>query len=232
MDDNGGGLTINCTPSGRNGTATLTVKLAGEVLAVESLNLAKPKARADFAESFCKDRPGIEREAVDSKLLEFAADVASQGNGDDKPTDEAEPDRLAAMPEAARMQARTMLESSDLLQRVLDDVGALGVAGERELAATLYLVGTSRLLSRPLAAIVQGPSSSGKSYLVDKVASLLPPEAVVLATQMTPQALFHMKPGSLRHRWVVAGERSRKENDDTAEAIRATTANPAGNGNG
>lgn len=114
-----------------------------------------------------------------------------------------------------------MLESSELLKRILDDVGALGVAGERELAATLYLVGTSRLLGRPLAAIVQGPSSSGKSYLVEKVASLFPPEAVVLATQMTPQALFHMKPGSLRHRWVVAGERSRKENDDTAEATRA-----------
>ena len=26
-----------------------------------------------------------------------------------------------------------------------------------------------------------------------------------------------MKPGSLSHRWVVAGERSRLENDETAE---------------
>src|SRR5262249_50561816 len=40
-------------------------------------------------------------------------------------------------------------------------------------------------------------------------------------TQMTPQALFHMPPGALRHRLIVAGERSRKEDDDTAEATRA-----------
>jgi len=114
-----------------------------------------------------------------------------------------------------------MLEYPELLKRVVDDVAALGVAGERELAATLYLVGTSRLLPRPLAAIVQGPTSSGKSYIIEKVASMFPAEVVVLATQMTPQALFHMKPGALKHRWIVAGERSRKQNDDTAEATRA-----------
>jgi hypothetical protein len=100
-------------------------------------------------------------------------------------------------------------------------VAALGVAGEPALALTIYLVGVSRLLARPLAAIVQGPSSSGKSYAIEKVASLFPREAVVHATQMTPQALFHMEPGSLAHRFVVAGERSRAENDERAEATRA-----------
>jgi len=50
---------------------------------------------------------------------------------------------------------------------------------------------------------------------------LFPPEAVVQATRMKKQALFHAKPGSLSHRLVVAGERSRLENDDTAEATRA-----------
>jgi hypothetical protein len=44
---------------------------------------------------------------------------------------------------------------------------------------------------------------------------------VIFATQMTPQALFHMPPGSLKHKWVVAGERSRLEDDDRAESTRA-----------
>ena len=95
------------------------------------------------------------------------------------------------------------------------------MAGEKELAATVYLIGTSRLLPNPLAAIVQGPSSSGKSYVVKRASSLFPPEAVIMATQLTPQALFYMQPGSLVHRFIVAGERSRLENDDTAEATRA-----------
>src|SRR5262249_7064077 len=38
---------------------------------------------------------------------------------------------------------------------------------------------------------------------------------------ITPQALFHMRPGSLAHRFVAAGERSRAEDDERAEATRA-----------
>lgn len=128
---------------------------------------------------------------------------------------------LAAMPQSVKVEARAMLEAPNLFQRVVQDIGSLGVAGEKELAATVYLVGTSRKLTRPLAAIVQGPSSSGKSYVIEKAATLMPPEGVVLATKMTPQALFHMKPGALEHRFVVAGERSRLENDERAEATRA-----------
>src|SRR5207248_365790 len=63
--------------------------------------------------------------------------------------------------------------------------------------------------------------ASGKSHLIDQTAKLFPAEAVIHATQMTPQALFHMKPGALAHRFVVAGERSRVEDDERAEATRA-----------
>jgi hypothetical protein len=48
----------------------------------------------------------------------------------------------------------------------------------------------------------------------------MPPEAKVVATSLTPQALFYMPSGSLRHRVVFAGERSRLEDDERAEATR------------
>jgi hypothetical protein len=60
-----------------------------------------------------------------------------------------------------------------------------------------------------------------KSYVIRQVTSLFPPEAVITANQLTPQALFYMPPGSLVHRFLVIGERSRRKNDDTAEATRA-----------
>jgi hypothetical protein len=113
------------------------------------------------------------------------------------------------------------MTSTKQINIILADVEALGVAGEKTLALTVYLVGVSRLLARPLAMIVQGQSSSGKSYIIEKIAELFPPEAVLHAKQMTPQALFHMPRGSLEHRWIVAGERSRIEGDDAAEATRA-----------
>jgi hypothetical protein len=128
---------------------------------------------------------------------------------------------LASAPQEVIEEAERLLNDPLLISRVADDVETLGVAGERELTTTIYLVGVSRLLPRPLSAIVQGPTSSGKSYLVEKTAELFPPEAVIHATQMTPQALFHMPDGSLKHKWIVAGERSRREDDDQAEATRA-----------
>jgi hypothetical protein len=217
------GLTIDCAPSGRNGTATLTVKLADNVLAVENLNLTKPRARADFLARLCEGRSGINKAAIKAELLQLAADLVAKPKG--KTTLDADnvldtKALLAEMPKSIQVEARGMLKAPDLLGRVIDDIEVMGVAGERKLAATLYLVGTSRLLTKPLAAIVQGPSSSGKSHTIEKTAALFPPESTVLATRMTPQALVHMKPGSLVHRFIVAGERSKLENDESAESTR------------
>ncbi|VTR95139.1 Marine sediment metagenome DNA, contig: S01H1_S12690 (Fragment) OS=marine sediment metagenome GN=S01H1_43143 PE=4 SV=1 [Gemmata massiliana] len=50
---------------------------------------------------------------------------------------------------------------------------------------------------------------------------LFPPEVVLRATNLTTNALFYFPPGFLRHRWVVAGERSRRTAEDAAEATRA-----------
>jgi len=77
-DEKMNGLLIECVPHGRNGSATLTARLGGEVLAVESVNLTKPKARAAFADSLCADRPGLDRAAVDGELLRLAADLATR----------------------------------------------------------------------------------------------------------------------------------------------------------
>ncbi len=216
-------LTITYKPAGRNGSAVLTASLAGDVLYIDKLDLTKPKARVAFTNALCDDRPGIDSQIVAEELLRIAASLTTDARlRDDKDTDTTDPEALLArMPEDVRAEARAMLEDAELFKRVVKDVELLGVAGERELVATIYLVGVSRLLPKPLAGIVQGPSSTGKSYVIEQVSGLFPPEAVVQATQMTPQALFHMKPGSLMHRFVVAGERSRLENDETAETSRA-----------
>ena len=219
-------LTIDYAPSGRNGTATLTARLNGDAIALDSVNLAKQSARAKFVSHVCEGSPGIDATSVEAELLKIAADLASRASG--KASDDAETspdataaDRLAKMPDSVRLEADTMLRDAHLFRRTIDDAATMGVAGERELIATVYLVGVSRLLDKPLAAIVQGLSSSGKSYVPERVASLFPPEAILLATQQTPQALFYMPAGSLSHRFVVAGERSRMDQDDAAEATRA-----------
>ena len=107
------------------------------------------------------------------------------------------------------------------MDRIPEDLRAAGIIGETKLALTVYLVGVSAQLPKPLACIVRGQTSSGKSFVVDRVADLFPPEVVLRATSITTNALYYFPPGHLRHRWVVAGERSRMEDDDRAEATRA-----------
>jgi hypothetical protein len=107
------------------------------------------------------------------------------------------------------------------LERVAADIGKLGVVGEKVNRTILYLVGTSAQLPRPLAAITRGSSSSGKTFLSERVSLLFPPEVALHATSLTTNSLYYFPPGTLRHRFVVAGERSRIEHDEQAEATRA-----------
>lgn len=127
---------------------------------------------------------------------------------------------LQEMPDELRVKLEGILKSRDLLRWIVVGIEAVGVAGEHLLALTMYLTGTSRLLEQPLAVIVQGPSASGKSYVIERVAWLFPAEAVLMATDITPNALYYLSPGELEHRFVVAGERSRRHNDETTKALR------------
>src|SRR5262249_46475321 len=128
---------------------------------------------------------------------------------------------LAEMPTETREAAEDLLQAPNLTERICVYLEALGVAGENQLGLTLHLVGVSRLLDDPLSARIHGHTASGKSFVAETVFSLFPPECVLHATQLTPQALFHVPPGSLKHRLIVAGERSRLTDRGAADATRA-----------
>lgn len=130
-------------------------------------------------------------------------------------------ERLDATHPGILEEAERLLDDPRMVEHILADIAAVGVVGEVDLAATIYLQGCSRLLGSPLSVRVQGTSSSGKSYVIERVASLFPDEHVLKATDLTPNALYYLTFGSLMHTLVVAGERSRIESDDKAEAKRA-----------
>jgi hypothetical protein len=137
------------------------------------------------------------------------------------PAQESAAELLEGMPANARLEAEALLHNPNLLDALRGDFTALGIAGESTLATTIFLGGVSRLLDKPLSVRVHGPSTSGKSFVIGKIADLFPRETALLATHMTSQALYYMPPGSLRHRFVVAGERSRVEGDHSADTTRA-----------
>ena len=96
--------------------------------------------------------------------------------------------------------------SADLLERVTDAFGALGVVGERDAALAAWLTLTSRLSDRPLGAVVQSSSAAGKSTLADAALSLVPPEAKVAYSAMTGQALYYLGDTDLAHKVLSIAE--------------------------
>ena len=216
---------ISWQPTGRAMRAQITVRVRGELLANESVDLSSDAKRQRAAEDLAA-RCNLDVDELAAELLRISGERCSQAEADDTEADDTNPFLLAAaaldeMPEAVIADADDMLRAPDLLDRLAIDLQDAGIAGERELALLTYVVGTSRMLDKPVSLITQGPSSSGKSWVSQIAAELFPPEAKLVVTKTTSEALFYAAPGSLRHRWVVAGERSRKQDDDTAEATRA-----------
>jgi hypothetical protein len=236
-------LEFDAPANGRFRKATVTVidTTDGSVKLTDKADMESMEEREKLYERLAGKLPGarleqvtkegeagwnaaVQRRREEQQAREQAEAAASQAPPADPADDDPEADGrllLAEMPTDVRAEAEALLRDPDLIDRVTEDVELQGVAGEKELVAALYLVFTSRKLRRPLAARLRGPSTSGKSHVIERTASLMPPEAVIRATQMTPQALFHMKKGSLRHKLIVAGERSRNEQDDAADATRA-----------
>ncbi len=232
----GGGTVIPLILSYQLGSKAkwqFTVRRNDALVHEDGIDLASATSRTRFARSLAKKLIPADVEdgkaahesatsAVENALLAKLAEVraASQpdDDGDDQPNHQMLLDEL---PKNVRDQAEAMLDDPNLLRRISDDMTLIGIAGERMLAMIIFLVGVSRLLLKPLAAIISGHTSTGKSFIAETISRLFPPESLILANRITPQALFHMRPGSLKHRWVVGGERSRVENDEAAEATRA-----------
>ena len=208
--------------------ARVEIWFGDERVTVERVDLSSSNARRKLAKEVAS-KTGVSAEEIENRLME-AATAPPQNERETVPPmreqlqterDEHIDSELAAMPAEVIQEAGMMLRDPRLVDRILDDIAALGVVGEQKLALTLHLVGTSRLLDSPLSAIVQGTTSSGKSYTINRIASTFPEEAKLTATHLTPQSLYYLPPARLIHSFVVAGERSRLENDDRAEATRA-----------
>ncbi len=115
-----------------------------------------------------------------------------------------------------RATAEDLLLAPDLLDQAASALDALGYVGEEATKRLVYLVATSRLLDRPLSAILMAPSGAGKSDLLDKLTLLLPAEAVEFLSRVTPSALYYAGPDALRHKVVVVDEQAGASDADYA----------------
>ncbi len=206
----------------------LMIKDGENLLFTDNIDLSRRKQHGKYLDDLIKDHPGLEqcREQIADRMKEILQALLNGNDEGSAPKEEVRPLELSKlalveMDEAVVNQAEKMLTQPRLVEMILEHIHRLGVVGEKPLALAVYLIATSRLLPRPLAGIILGSSSSGKSYCPDTVAKLFPDESKLMAHRMTPAALNHMRPGELTHRMVFGGERSRQQDDDAAEATRS-----------
>jgi hypothetical protein len=111
--------------------------------------------------------------------------------------------------EAASREAwercQELAQESDILGRFAEDLARSGVAGESRIAKLLYLAVTSRLLEKPVSVALKGPSSGGKSYVLEQVLSFVPESAYYALTAMSERTLAYSEE-PIKHRFLVIYE--------------------------
>jgi len=175
---------------------------------IDHLDLYASRARKMFSAA-CAERLGLEAPKIEDDLLallelveqmqqEAAAPVAAQ------PTMTSEEEKAA----------RAFLQMPKLLDRIAADLELIGYVGEPRNKKIAYLIGTSRRLPKPLSGIFRAQSGSGKSYLMECVADMMPPEDVHYFSRLTPQALYYLEPDALVHKLLIVDERDGSEDSE------------------
>jgi hypothetical protein len=101
------------------------------------------------------------------------------------------PEQKTALREALWPTVRELAEAPDLIDRMVQQVQALGVVNERELITLTYIAATSRILQRPINIITKGASSGGKSFTILHVLELIGSEYVNHLTSTSALSLVY-----------------------------------------
>src|SRR5215217_5007825 len=122
-----------------------------------------------------------------------------------KPWVELEREQAEATSHEAWEQCKELAKASNILERFAAELAKSGVAGESRIAKLLYLAVTSRLLEKPVSIALKGPSSGGKSHVVERVLSFVPEGAYYALTAMSERTLAYSEE-PIKHRFLVIYE--------------------------
>ena len=165
----------------------------------------------------CEDRKWEDfREELDPKAYRRTTITV----GDKKLSDEEETARKVERAAEAWEDCAGLARTPNLTAAFADTLKRSGVAGERKQIQLLYLSINSRHLDMPVSIAVKGPSSGGKSHLVERVVAGFPESAVYALTSMSEKALIYLDE-DMRHRFLVMYEASGMEGDMQTYLIRS-----------
>lgn len=206
-----------------DGKALISVYVDDALIVKEELNLHNGSKKDAFIRrcKLGKEREEETRRFLDVivEFLSLHSEVSQKESQIKRELREKFPSTLS-ISQKKRDAALKLAKSPDLLYRVRQVLGNLGLVGEFFNGLLLYLVVVSRLLSKPISVIVKGSSSAGKSFLVKTILNLFPEEAYIELTGLTPKALVYLNE-PFSHRFLIIYEvHGVKEEEYTEYMIR------------
>ena len=84
-----------------------------------------------------------------------------------------------------------LAQAPDLIDRVVEQVHAMGVVNERELIVLTYVAATSRILEHPVNLLAKGASSGGKSFTTTRTLELIGSDFVNHLTSSSALSLIY-----------------------------------------
>ena len=192
------------------GTEALKVALrlrVGERFHLDALDLARDAERRRFVERAAEET-GLHVDLLRRDLARLLLAVEQAQAELARPAEEAAP--AVVLSEAEHAEALAWAQAPELVARLRAALRRV-LVGEDANALVLYLVCTSRLLDKPLAAIVQSPSAAGKTTVMDAALSFFPEETRIKYSAMTGQSLFYMGDADLKHKILAIVEEAGAE---------------------
>lgn len=175
----------------------------------DRLDLYASRSRKGFS-STAAWRLELDAEKIEAHLLELVDQLEKlRETAAAAPTESRE-----EMTESERSNALRLLQSPDLFGSLVKHVEIAGYVGEARNKKLAYVIATSRRLPKPLSGIVRSQSGAGKSYLMECVAELMPPEDVHFFSRLTPQALYYLERDALQNKLLIVDERNGSEESE------------------
>jgi hypothetical protein len=177
----------------------------GEAFHVDNIDLYSAKARASYiAQAAIELKLGDELLKADLGRLLLKCEALQDEAIQQALTPKAP--AAVAVSEADTRAAMALLQSPDLMDRIVADFDACGIVGEATNKLTGYLAAVSRKLDRPLAVVIQSSSAAGKSSLMDAVLAFMPEQERIKYSAMTGQSLFYMGETNLKNKILAIVE--------------------------
>ena len=166
---------------------------------LDTVDLCQAKARAGFIDAAASEL-GADADILRRQLGEvlFATETAVSKR--------TVADDAVKMSSEEREAALELLGDPQLCQRIVADLGVLGIVGEETNLLVTYLATVSRLCERPFGVVVQSSTSAGKSTLADAVLRLVPDEDLMSYSSVTGQSLYYLGDGDLSHKVLSIAE--------------------------